>query len=550
MRGVGVAGHTFAEDPAGDRAWWRRPAQPRLARGEVLLLAAFAAISVWVVSLNLWQVVVHGRLWTGTDGIYITDQMQYLSWVVSASHTGLIADLFVVRPTSAVYLQPAFLVSGALAAVGVPAAVALLIWKPIAVGAFFLATRALIVRALPAPGLAARLAALALALFYGCFSSVYGQFSVVGDLFPGFLSWGYPFALMAVAAAVYGVLAYDRARAEGAVRWAPGLLGALAGSLHPWQGELFVLLIAATELAGGGLRAELARGLRSQRLRLAAATLALAAVPLIYYVALGKLNINWKLGQVASKHQFPLLAISLALAPLAIGALWGVRRQFQSFLGRALILWTPICFVIYAQAYTSQGATPLHAFDGVTLPLAVLAVTGWTQLLRPRHRLRRVLAVAAVGALTIPTTYYEMRLALESVAPHSGNPNFIRPAERRALAFLKASHDGGGVISSVYLGMTIPVYTGRHTYDGDCIWSEPDCNDRDQKTAALLAGRLTPTGAQDLVSESHARFVLLACGSANATVEEELRPLATMVRHFGCASVIEVRPPAGVIARS
>ena len=219
MRGVGVAGHTFADSPAGDREWWRRAARPALARAELLMLAAFAFISVWVISINLWQVVVHGRVWTGTDGIYITDQMQYLGWVVSASHSGLIADLFVVQPTSAVYLQPAILISGALAAIGVPPTLALLIWKPVAVGAFFLAVRAMTVRSLPAPGLGARLAVIGLALFYGCFSSVYGQFGVVGDLFPGFLSWGYPFALMGVAAAVYGLLAYDRARAERRLRW-------------------------------------------------------------------------------------------------------------------------------------------------------------------------------------------------------------------------------------------------------------------------------------------------------------------------------------------
>ena len=72
----------------------------------------FAAISVWVLGLDLWQVVVNGRVWTGTDGVYIVDQMQYLAWIRDASHHVLSSNLFVLRPTSADYFQPAIVISG------------------------------------------------------------------------------------------------------------------------------------------------------------------------------------------------------------------------------------------------------------------------------------------------------------------------------------------------------------------------------------------------------------------------------------------------------
>ena len=39
-------------------------------------------------------------------------------------------------------------------------------------------------------------------LFFGCFTVIFGQFGVLGDLFPGFLSWGYTFGLLALAAMV------------------------------------------------------------------------------------------------------------------------------------------------------------------------------------------------------------------------------------------------------------------------------------------------------------------------------------------------------------
>jgi hypothetical protein len=541
MRGVGVVGTSIADPPAVENRWRFARPRPPLERSELVLLAVFALTSVWVLGLDVWQVVAHGRIWTGTDGVYISDQMQYLGWVSSASHSGLVADLFVVRPTAAVYLQPAVLISGGLAAIGVQPSLALLLWKPVAVVSLFFAMRAYAVRGLDDAGPGPRLTVIALALFYGCFSSVYGNFGVVGDLFPGFLSWGYPFALMAVAAAVFALLSYDRARSEGRSSWTPGLLGALAGSLHPWQGEMFVLVVAGAELFGGGLtRAELRMGLRSPRIHLATITVALALIPLAYYYGLGKLNIEWQLGQAASKHAFPALAIGLALAPLALLALLGLRGP-AGFIGRSARLWPLACILIYLQAYTSQGATPLHAFDGVTLPLALLAVNGCLRAGWRRLPYQAVIATVLVAAFTLPTTYYEMKEARDEVLPTAGNPNFVTRGERAALEYLKDERVSGGVISSDYLGMTVPGYTGRHSYDGDCIWSEPNCAGRNAATSALLAGRLTPAAAQHLVSTSHARFVLLACGSATSKIESELAPLTSAIARFDCASVIQLR---------
>src|SRR5712672_3219209 len=86
---------------------------------ELTVLSAFAAVSMWVLALDLFQVVAHGRVWTGTDGVYLVDQMQYLAWIQSASHHLLSANLFVLRGTPADYLQPAVAISGALTALGV-----------------------------------------------------------------------------------------------------------------------------------------------------------------------------------------------------------------------------------------------------------------------------------------------------------------------------------------------------------------------------------------------------------------------------------------------
>ena len=190
--------------------------------------------------------VVNGRVWTGTDGFFIVDQMQYLAWIQSASHHLLASNLFVLRPTPSDYFQPAVAISGVIAALGVAPWLALLLWKPVAVLGTFFAMRAYANRSLD--GRYARRAALTLGLLFGSFSVVYGAFGIVGDMMPDCLSWGYPFGLMAVALIVFGLLGYDQARTQGRLVWAPGLLGAVASTLHPWQGELMIVIIVLAEL--------------------------------------------------------------------------------------------------------------------------------------------------------------------------------------------------------------------------------------------------------------------------------------------------------------
>ncbi len=61
-----------------------------------------------------------------------------------------------------------------------------------------------------------------LSLFFGCFTVIFGTFGVLGDLFPGFLSWGYTFGLIALAALVGGLLTYARALGSDGSAGCPG----------------------------------------------------------------------------------------------------------------------------------------------------------------------------------------------------------------------------------------------------------------------------------------------------------------------------------------
>jgi hypothetical protein len=536
----------------------------RLDRFEVSALALFGLLSLSVLALDLWQVVVHGRVWTGTDGEYIVDQLQYVAWIRDTASHGLVSNLFVLHPTPADYFQPAIMISGGLTALGVAPWLSLLLWKPVAVVTFFLAVRAYVGRSLP--GRWPRRTALVLALFFGSFSSVYGAFNVLGDLSPMFLTWGYVFGVMALAAMVTALVAYGDARAKGRRIWLPGVLGAIASALHPWNGELLIALIVAGEavmLLGQWLGRErvagpdgrstrradrearrerlvrLLRGISREQLVALVVAVGATALPLLYYAVLVKADISWSLAQRASKHSFPFWSIAIAIAPLLVPALVAYRRPPATFLAAATRAWPVAAFGIFLLSGTSLGATPLHAFQGITIPLAVLAVEGLQMLGWRRLPRRMLIGTALVALFTIPAAYYEINEARINTAPAPGNSNFITRGERDALDYLARDREAGGVLTNFYLGDAVPGFTGRRTYVGDCLWSEPNCSGRATNAEWLFGGAATPAAARTFVLGTGARFVLADC-TTTADMRRLLGPIVRSEHKFGCAAVYEV----------
>lgn len=500
---------------------------------DLTVLAAFAVVSVWILGIDLWQVVAHGRVWTGSDSIYGVDQFQYMAWIRDASRHGLVSNLFVLRSTRAIYFQPAIVVSGGLSALGLAPWLSLLIWKPVGVAALFLAVRGYVNRSLADRG--GRRVALVLALFFGSFTILYGSVGTIGDLFPGFLAWGYPFALIGLAAMVGGALSYDRARHSRAFVWSPGLLGAAASALHPWHGAL---LIAA--VLGGELLIPRDRRKAVQRdLLQPAGTVALTALPLAYYVLLGHIDVSWDLARAASKHTFPLWAIVLELLPLLLPALLAYRERPHTFLDATSLVWPVAAFAVFAISTTGFAATPLHAFQGITIPLSVLAIRGVRQTGLSRLRHPAVCGSVVVLALTLPTTVWQLNTARRMVRPQPGNSNFITHSERRALQYLARNPRPGGVITRLYLGQLVPGSTGRRTFVGDCLWSQPACHGRLGAVRTLFEGHLKPAAARTFVLAQRARFVLTDCRQ-DIDLRHMLGSIVTDMHRFGCATVYDV----------
>ncbi len=522
------------------------------------ILLVFAALSVWVLGLDLWQVVEHGRNWTGTDGVFLEDQMEYLAWIRSASHHFLASNLFVLQPTPADYFQPIIAASGAAVAVGLAPWLTLLLWKPVAVGTVFFATRAYVRRSFRER--TARRAALIVGLFFtgpgeliavkllhvGLIPHLQWQV-VTGDSAVGFWSWDYPFGMIGLAAMVAGLLSYERDRHRGRLGWATPLLGALASSLHPWQGATLILVLLCTE-------ALMWRSGNRVNTRALLLTLVAAVLPLTYYEILQRSDPLWKLGLDAQSGHWPLGIVVLTLAPLALPAALAYRVRPRSFLGCATRIWPIVALVIFLGDERLGGAAT-HAFLGVSIPLAILSVQAFRDLRWPRTgRYRTILGALAVIAVTVPGTIYELTIARGLVAPGStrgvvngpGDANFLDRGEADALRFLARDPRPGGVLTRAYLGEVVPPITGRSTYVGNSYWSltvrggTSEFYRRVAVADALFQGGMSTTTARSFVRNSGARFLLVDCESRR-DLGAELASVIGSVHHFGCASVYTIQ---------
>lgn len=512
---------------------------------DVCVLAVLAGLSMWVVALDLWQAARHGLVWTGIDGELPVDQMQYLAWVQDASRHLLVSDLFGLRATPHDYLQPMVAVSGGLTALGMAPWLALLVWKPVGVGAIFFAVRTYCRRVLATR--AQQRAALLLGLFAA-------SFGTLGDEWIPFSSWGYPFALVALAIMVGALLAYDRARREGRCMWLAPALGLLASWLHPWQGELLIQIVAGGELVARGCSLRRARGPSLRRGRgpslrhgftrsigLPASTVAAAMAPLLYYAILDRADEAWRLADAVTKHHlWSLEGALLPLAALLLAASLAYRRRPQGFLASATRVWPLAALTVWALSKNGLGATPLHAWAGITIPLAALAVEGAQSTGLRRLPARRWLAVILLAALTIPGTVQLMSAANGYIAPATHNQNLIKPDEQQAFRYLAGNPEPGAVLSSYTLGDAVPGETGRRVFAGDFRWSGPGYELHERTTSKLLDGSITGSPARRFVLATGARFVLADCTS-HADLTQTLAPIPLTVHRFGCATVYQIR---------
>jgi hypothetical protein len=505
----------------------------RLDRFELGSLAALAALSVAVLAGLLIRVWTKGGIVTGSDGLLVIDQLQYLNWLRQAGDHLFVGNLYDIGAGTGQrsFLHPGIVISGLLHRAGLGLAAAYLVWKPVAVAALFAGALLYVRRFLERPG--DRRLALVVALFGASPVAALVAWTNAGgsarefdfdflarELWPGNYLWGYLFTAIAVGLVPLGLLAYERGR----LGWAAAA-GLLAAWFQPWQGATLAILLVAGEAIGE-------RRLRPRRLAL---PLVGTVAPLVYYLVLSKSDAAWRLADRANDlPRWPWWVTVAGLAPLAIPAALAYVRPGRLDFGRAALLAWPVAGI--AIFYLPVGTFPFHALQGLALPLAVLAVIGVRSRLGDRP-LPAVAAVAAAALLIVPGTIHLAKQMRDAV-DRGNQAHYLTPGEHDALAYLDRDPEPGGVLAPDYIGTVVPAYTGRATWVGAGSWTR-DFIARRGRVDRLFAGGFTRGAAESFVRATGARFLLSDC-HGRADIGALVRSFTEPPRRFGCATVYRV----------
>lgn len=519
----------------------------RLDRGELACLVALSGLALVALAAMLAHAARAGDVFTGADGPVAFDILQYLNWIRQGADHLAVANLYDIGPERHTFVHPGVLISGLLHRAGLGVVAAYYVWKPVAVAALFAGSLFTVRRHLEDP--ADRRLALVLALFAcspaaaaidwlnlgagtGDYNSV---LFITSEMWAGTWLWGYLFTAIAVGLLPLALIAYERGRAggKGSMRWWALAAGALCAWLQPWQGATLAIVLLAAELLR--LRPE-RRPLRRVAADLVPALAAIAA-PLLYYVVLSHEDPAWELAGTTNNlfPRWPWWVLVTGLFPLGAVALLAYRRRPESFGAVALRAWPLAALLVYFQP---AGTFPFHAFQGLQIPLAILAVVAVRELLGSRP-LPVWPAVAVAALLVVPGTIYRLQL-LRDVIRSPAQAHFVSSSESAALDWLARNPRRGGVLASTELGAVVPARTGRQTWVGAFSWT-PDVFVRRVLATQLLRGALPPARAASLIRSSGAAFVLASCRNARRPPRLPASAVLPPVRFGDCAAVYPVR---------
>jgi len=532
------------EGPAGSR-------RAGLDRVELLCLLGLVALAV----APLVALATKGRDLSGADGFLATDQMQYLAWIRESADHFFIGNPWDLAPGERHFLHPVFVISGWLHDLfGFSLPLSYLIWEPVAIAVVLVGAVAYVRRLLPAGG--PRHAALVLIFFavmpttaivaasgWGGKPRQYSFDFISGEMWTGQYLWGYLPTAIAVFLIPLVLLGYERVRSGGRA-WllVPCAAGALLVAwLQPWQGAELLLIIWAVEAWRWARSRE-----KPSWVALAAVTVA-GAIPAAYYLWLSRVDSAWRLAGEANAAgaqdlwSWPWWAILLTVAPLLIPALAAYRRAPRGWQETAVRTWPLAVLVVYLLPF---GTFPYHSFQGLQIPLSILAVIG-VRSLWPRIPVWVV--VAALLVMVVPGTIHKADVFRNSVQS-GGDPYFVFDGERELLEELNRDPRPGGVLAPTYAALLVPSRTGRETWVGPFSWT-PDWEARATLANDLFEGRLSPAEARRVVIASRARWLFADCRPlALARLESEIRPLlAGPPRRFGCARLYELKPRSEMV---
>ena len=503
-------------------------------RYEAAILALLALWTLVPLAVFALRPLFSGGVFTGVTGIDPYDQFQYLAWIRDTGLHGLSASLFGMTGGGHVFLQPMYLISGALWRIGTGLQTAYLIWVPISVLVLWVGYSAFARRHGETNG--QRAVILVIGLFFATPLAwltlpnthwVAELQLAITEATPALRTWFAPHEVIALGLAPLILLGAERildadppARPGSRIVIQTATGAAITSWLHSWTGACVLLVIAG---------AALTRRPRRQDAVILVPLIA-GGLPLVYLFLLTKLDAAWKVAErMNDRPDLVVFSPQMAvLGPLVLAAAIGVWRRRPAGVGERMVLLWPVAAIV---VYLLDPAFPPHALEGIALPLSVLAVRGW-----PRGRAAIALGLTAVAVFTVPGLANYAR-SLRDVERANRTLFYLPPRQNAALRFLAHAPEPGAVLAPMPLSLQVPAFSDREVWVGHQVWT-PDPT-RLAQVAAFYAGTMSPPAAQRFVRATGARWVLADCDAAAGTIAR-LAPMILAVHRFGCFVALHV----------
>ncbi len=278
-------------------------------------------------------------------------------------------------------------------------------------------------------------------------------------------------------------------------------LGFLAGLA--WLGEASIHAQMPILVGGAIVVAVLYRRVSVRGYAAVALALAMVAPYVLYsYFELHNPEVSRWSGQWRNNFAPDLLSLSLALAPQLLLAAFALPRMLRRrSRGDVFLLAWLVLLGIILWAPTPADNLRRRFFDGVYLPLVVMAAEGMYGVVVPRlkDRARRLVPFAYVSFATVGSIF----LLLAPLLVVSNNAYSIPTGEYQSLQWL-SPRPAGVVLTSDRLGLMVPAYTSDTVYVGQ--YSETyNWAIKTREADDLLHGRADLAA---FVAAHHVRYVI------------------------------------------
>ncbi len=211
----------------------------------------------------------------------------------------------------------------------------------------------------------------------------------------------------------------------------------------------------------------------------------------------------------------PLWRVLLSHGLLILAALTVVTRSWKNGpTWQFVILWTLACFLV---VYCNPGMRPRRLFEGLHIPLALLATNGWCEVIRKDFvlinrfpYLFKFILIPLLLSGTIHYSWWQLKQFGDNerlVRDRKALTLYLTRDDLNILRWLKEQEESGAVLASYLMAAHIPYRTRRTVFVGH--WSATvDVKSKILISNEIFSGQMPVDEAKALFQKHRIRFAL------------------------------------------